>query len=308
MTGKVDVAVVGGGMTGLTAAHHAALDGASVVHFVGAGVPGGLVANVGELEGFPAAGPVAALDVALRLTEENQRLGVEIVPEDVLRVEAAGAGWRLSTDVGTHMVRSVVAATGARLRLIDVPGAARLMDKGVSQCAWCNGSLYRGGQVVVVGGGDSALQEALHLAKYAEKVTIVTRGETLKARRSLIDRAADSERISFRWEAEIVEVLGGDGVTGVRLRDSATGEMEEIGCAGLFVYVGLAPASAWLPAPIARDADGHLLTDASFATSAPGLFAAGAVRRGYGGRLTHAVGEATAAALAAVRHAVRGSS
>jgi thioredoxin reductase (NADPH) len=305
MMGKFDVAVVGGGITGLTAAHHAALDGASVVHFVGAGVPGGLVANVGELEGFPAAGPVAALDVALRLTEDNERLGVEVVPEDVVRLEAAGPRWRLSTDAGAREVHSVVAATGARLRLIDVPGAARLMDKGVSQCAWCNGSLYRGAEVVVIGGGDSALQEALHLTKYAAQVTIVTRGETLKARRSLIDRAADNERISFRWEAEIVEVLGGDNVTGVRLRDGTSGEAEEIGCAGLFVYVGLAPASAWLPAQIARDTDGHVLTDASFATAAPGLFAAGAVRKGYGGRLTHAVGEATAAALAAVGHAAR---
>jgi thioredoxin reductase (NADPH) len=306
MTGKVDVAVVGGGITGLTAAHHAAVEGASVVHFIGAGVPGGLVANVGELEGFPAAGPVAALDVALRLTEENEKLGVEVVSEDVVRLEAAGPRWRLSTDAGAREVRSVVAATGARLRMIDVPGAARLMDKGVSQCAWCNGSLYRGSEVVVVGGGDSALQEALHLAKFAAQVTIVTRGETLKARRSLIDRAADSERISFRWEAEIVEVLGGDSVTGVRLRDRATGEAEELGCAALFVYVGLSPASQWLPEQIARDTDGHVLTDASFATSASGLFAAGAMRKGYGGRLTHAVGEATAAALAAVGHAARG--
>lgn len=303
MTAKVDVAVVGGGITGLTAAHHAALEGASVVHFVGTGLPGGLVANVGELEGFPAAGPVAALDVALRLNEENERLGVEIVPQDVVRLEPAGARWRLSTDAEGREVRSVVAATGARLRMIDVPGAVRLTDKGVSQCAWCNGSLFRGGEVVVVGGGDSALQEALHLAKYVAQVTVVTRGETLKARRSLTDRAAGNERISFRWEAEIVEVLGGDGVTGVRLRDHASGEAEEIGCAGLFVYVGLAPASQWLPDQIDRDADGHILTDAGLATSAPGIFAAGALRKGYGGRLTHAVGEATAAAIAAVRHA-----
>jgi len=306
MTGRADVAVVGGGITGLTAAHHAALEGASVVHFVGAGVPGGLVANVGELDGFPATGPVAALDMAMRLTEENQRLGVEVVPEDVVRLEAAGVRWRLSTEAGGREVRSVVAATGARLRMIEVPGAERLMDKGVSQCAWCNGSLYRGAEVVVIGGGDSAVQEALHLAKHAAQVTIVTRGEALKARRSLVERAAANERISFRWEAEIVEVLGGEGVTGVRLRERATGEAEEVECAGLFVYVGLQPASEWLPDKIDRDADGHVLTDAALATSAPGIWAAGAVRKGYGGRLTHAVGEATAAAIAAVRHAAAG--
>ncbi len=303
MNGKVDVAVVGGGITGLTAAHHAALEGASVVHFVGAGIPGGLVANVGELEGFPATGTVAALDVALRLAEENERLGVEVVPEDVSHLEAAGAEWRLSTEAGGRVVRSVVAATGARLRMLDVPGAARLIDKGLSQCAWCNGSLYRGAEVLVIGGGDSALQEALHLAKYASLVTIVTRGEALKARRSLVDRAADNERIAFRWETDVVEVLGGDRVTGVRVRDRGTGEAEDLGCAGVFVYVGLAPNSEWLAGGIDRDGDGHVLTDASLAASARGVFAAGALRKGYGGRLTHAVGEATAAALAAARHA-----
>ncbi len=303
MSGKCDVAVVGGGITGLTAAHHAALEGASVVHYVGSGVPGGLVANVGELEGFPAAGSVAALDVALRLTEENERLGVEVVPEDVARLEATGSLWRLATEAGTREARSVVAATGARLRMIDVPGAARLTDKGLSQCAWCNGSLYRGAEVVVIGGGDSALQEALHLAKYASLVTIVTRGETLKARRSLVDRAADNERIAFRWETDVVEVLGGDSVTGINVRERTAGEVEHIGCAGVFVYIGLAANADWLAGQIDRDSDGCVLTDASLAASAAGVFAAGAVRRGYGGRLTHAVGEATTAALAAARHA-----
>lgn len=304
MTAKFDVAVVGGGITGLTAAHHAALEGAAVVHLIGSGVPGGLVANVGELEGFPATGPISALDLALRVTEENAELGVEVVAEDAVRLEAAGPGWRLVTEGGVYTARAIVAATGASLRRLDVPGAARLTDRGLSQCAWCNGSLHRGQEVVVVGGGDSALQEAMHLAEYASLVTIVTRGEQLKARRSQVERAAGNERIGFRWETEVAEIVGDDKVEGLRLRDRRAGTVEDMACAGVFVYIGLQPNSQWLQGVADLDTDGHLVTDATFATSRPGLYAAGAVRHGYRGRLTHAVGEATAAAMAAAHYAM----
>jgi thioredoxin reductase (NADPH) len=308
MPATFDVAVVGGGITGLTAAHHAALEGASVVHLAGSGVPGGLVANVGELEGFPATGPISALDLALRLGEDNQRLGVEMVAEDVTRLEAgsAGSAVRLVAGGGTIAARTVVAASGARLRMLDVPGAGRLTDRGVSQCAWCNGSLHRGQDVVVVGGGDSALQEALHLAKYAGLVTVVTRGETLKARRSLIERAAGHDKIAFRWETEVVEILGEDRVAAVRLRERATGAADEMACGGVFVYIGLAPGTAWLGGQVSCDAQGAVITVDGFATSLPRVFAAGAIRSGYGGRLTHAVGEATAATLEAVRSVAAG--
>ncbi|MEZ5815462.1 MAG: NAD(P)/FAD-dependent oxidoreductase [Hyphomicrobiaceae bacterium] len=303
-TAKFDVAVVGGGITGLTAAHHAAHEGAAVVHLIGSGVPGGLVANVGDLEGFPAAGPLPALDVALRLTEENGRLGVEVVPEDATRIEKTGNRFLIVSESGARDVASVVAATGARLRMLDVPGAARLLDKGVSQCAWCNGSLHRDQEVVVIGGGDSAVQEALHLTKFASRVTIVTRGENLRARSSLVTRAADNERIDFRWETDVLEIAGADAVSGVRLRDRATGAEDALSCAGVFVYVGLQPNTEWLNGCAPLTDDGLVPTDAHFETQTSGLFAAGAVRKGYGGRLTHAVGEATAAAMAAARMAL----
>ena len=302
MTIRFDVAVVGGGLTGLTAAHHAALEGCSVVHYIGSGVPGGLVANVGELDGYPSAGPVSALDIALRLTEENQRLGVEIVPDDAARLEPADGQWRLHGSSGAETVRSVIAASGARLRMLDVPGAERLMDKGVSQCAWCNGSLYRGAETVVVGGGDSALQEALHLAEHASRVTIVTRGAALKARRSFVDQAANNERIDFRWETDVSEIIGDDSVRGVRLTDRSTGTAEELACAAVFVYVGLAPNTDWLGGQVTLDSLGHVVTDAEFQSSIAGVFAAGAIRSGYRGRLVHAVGEAASAGAAAARH------
>lgn len=303
MITRCDIAVVGGGMTGLTAAAQAGQSGRSVAHVIGMGLPGGLVGNVGEVEGFPAIAPFSALDLALKLTEDNAGLGVEPVADDVERLEIAGDMKHLHLASGdTIEARSVIAATGARLKMLDVPGAERLVDKGVSQCAWCNGSLYKGSDVVVVGGGDSALQEALHLAKFASSVTIVTRGDQLRARQGLIDKAASSDLISFRWETDVTEIVGDDGVSAIRLRDRPSGSADELACRAVFVYVGLDANAAWLGDLVERDSNGFVVTDAQLATRTPGLYAAGALRSGYLGRLTNAVGEATASAIAASRH------
>ena len=301
MTGPFDIAVVGGGFTGLMAAHHAALEGCSVVHIAGSGVPGGLVANVGRLEGFPLAGDASALDLALRMGDANAALGIEFVPDDATRLEGDGGMHRLHTSSGVHRARALIVATGAHLAMLDVPGASRLVGRGISQCAWCDGGLYRGKEVVVVGGGDSALQEALHLAELAAQVTIVTRGSTLKARRAFVDRAADNDRIAFRWETDVVDVVGGDSVEAVRLRDRASAVIEDSACNGVFVYIGLVPGTAWLGGRIATDAEGHIVTDNAYQTSLARAYAAGAVRAGYHGRLANAAGEAAAAAISAAR-------
>jgi thioredoxin reductase (NADPH) len=148
----------------------------------------------------------------------------------------------------------------------------------------------------VAGGGDAALSEAIHLAEFARTVTIVTRGEMFRARRSYVSRVADDERFKLRWASEIVEVLGDKGVEGVRVRDNESSSEEVLGCSGLFVFVGLAPNAGLLPATVARDEHGFVVTDANFETASPGVFAIGAIRSGYGGRLTQAVAEATNAA------------
>ena len=153
-------------------------------------------------------------------------------------------------------------ATGASLRTLDAPGAERLAGRGVSQCAWCDGGLYRDAEVVVAGGGDAALSEAIHLAEFARSVTIVTRGEMFRARRSYVSRVADDERFKLRWASEIVEVLGDKGVDGVRVRDNEAGNEEVVACSGLFVFVGLAPNAGLLSADVARDARGFVVTDA----------------------------------------------
>ena len=299
MSEDCDIAVIGGGFSGLTAAHHAALSGAKVVHVIGTGLPGGLAANVGALDGFPAAtDPVSALDIALRVTELNDALSVEMVAEDVNGITLEGDRRVLDIAGERRRARAVIVATGARLKMLDAPGAERLFDRGVSQCAWCNGSLHKGQDVVVVGGGDAALQEALHLADYASSVTIVTHGDRLRARRTYIDRATAIERISIRLRSDVAEVLGDDAVTGVRVRSGGEG-LRDLPCAGVFVYIGLAPNSEVVGDLAKRDARGFIMTGANYETATPGIFAIGAVRSSYSGRLTSAVGEATSAALAA---------
>jgi thioredoxin reductase (NADPH) len=293
-----DIAVIGGGIAGLTAAHHAALAGVSVAHFVADGLPGGLMMNVGALDGWPAVDRIGGAELAAGLMGRNDEVGVVLVPS---RIDAVGGGAAktLNGPDGTWQARQVIVATGAALRTLDVPGADRLAGRGISQCAWCDGGLYRGADVVVAGGGDSALSEAIHLGEFARTVTIVTRGEAFRARRSYVSRIAGDERFQLKWSSDIVEVLGGDGVESVRVRDRETQSEEVVPCKGLFVFVGLVPNAGLVGPEVVRDARGFVVTDASFETAAPGIFAVGAVRAGYGGRLTQAVAEATTAAEAA---------
>lgn len=298
MSNRFDIAVIGGGITGFTAASHAAQNGASVIHLRGADFPGGLVRNLGRVEGFPTgAGEVSGGDLALGLSEANRALGVAEVAEDATDLTQGPRGFVVSAGDERYRVRQVIAATGARLKQLDVPGAEALVGKGVSQCAWCDGALSRGRDVVVVGGGDAALEEALHLAPLASTVTIVTRGERLKARQSYVSRLADCPNVRFRWAQDVTGILGEEGVEAIRLKDRETGTVEDLPCYGVFVFIGQTPDTGLFTDLAETDAEGRLVTDASLQTRTPGLFAAGAARAGYGGRLVHAVGEAATAAI-----------
>ena len=292
-----ELAVVGGGIAALTAAWHAALNGCRVLLLPGTDLPGGLVANIGALDGFPSTAPTSGMALAERMHEQASALGVETVHENVDSLSVAGTHLVLRSASREWRAAKVIAASGARLKPLDVPGAMELRDKGVLQCAWCNAGLFRGRHVVVVGAGDAAFQEAAHLAKLGAKVTIIVRGEQVRARRALIEQASANESVAFLWSTEVTAVIGEGFVTGIGVRDLQTRATSTLACDAVFPYVGLQPSSEWMNDLVDRAPSGAVITDARFMTRTPGLFAVGALRHGYGGRLTHALGEATSAAI-----------
>jgi len=289
-----DVIVIGAGITGLTAAKHAMQHGLSTAN-IEALLFGGLVININELDG-EAHG--SGTDLASNLMMEVGELGAANLSETVTALARDGNFLTATTDAGTHRARAVIIASGAKLKRLGIPGEAEFEHRGVSQCADCDGPMYKDEDVVVVGGGDSALQEALVLANFCKRVHLLHRGTKFRARQHLIDAVAARNNINPVWNTVAEEVLGAQMVTKVRVRNAGDGKTTEIPCSGFFAYIGLEPNCEFAPAEIQRDANGCLMTDHSLQTAMPGVFAAGAVRAGYGGLLTHAVAEGNLAAKA----------
>ena len=298
--GRYDVLVIGGGVSGLTAAHHAARRGLSTALIEGEPLFGGQIATVEQLDGYPAVGALSGVDLAVDLVERCRALGVVFHQAAIESLTVEGGGFVALAAGERHRARAVVVASGARLRQLGAPGARELRGKGVSQCAWCDGHLYRGEDVAVIGGGDAAAQEALVLAGFCRKVYIVARSP-LRAKQDYVTRLSRLGNVEFVWSSVVEEVLGGDVVEGVRLRGVRDGSLRELACSAVFPFIGSIPNSEFLPSDVTLE-DGYVVTDAEYATSLPGVFAAGAVRRGYGGHLAEAVGEAVSAASAAARY------
>ncbi len=290
-----DVIVIGAGIAGLTAAKHAAQSGLAVAS-VEALLFGGLVININELDPALPGEQVSGTDLASNLMTEIADLGVKSFSETVAQLARDGELLAVTSDTGTRRARAIIVATGAKLKRLGIPGEAEFEHRGVSQCADCDGPMYRDEDVVVVGGGDSALQEALVLANFCKRVHLVHRGARFRARQNLIDAVVTRDNIHPLWNAVAEEVLGAQAVNMVRVRNLSNGQRSEIPCTGFFAYVGLEPNCNFAPPEVKRDEHGSLLTDTALQTAIAGLFAAGAVRAGYGGLLTHAVADGSAAA------------
>lgn len=292
-----DLIVVGEGIAGLACARHAASLGLKTATSEN-NLFGGLVINVAELEGYDEMG--SGVDVASSLMESNSQAGVESLGAGVTAIETSGDAFRVVTEGGEHRARSVVIASGAVLKKLQVPGEEEFDHRGVSQCADCDGPMFQGEHVVVVGGGDSAFQETVALSHYVGKVTLLLRAATPRARPEWVERVRALNNVTIRTGVQVESIEGAETVRAVALR-TAVGASERLECAGVFVFVGLKPSSAVAPSGVRRNDADAIETDSAMQTAVPGIFAAGAVRAGYSGKLVDAVREARTAAEGAAR-------
>lgn len=296
-----DLIIIGGGPAGLAAGIYAARDGLDCVLLEGC-APGGQVANTAEVANYPGfPGTVSGFELAEKMREQAVAFGLKIVDAAARGLARDGERLRVECAGGPRAARTVIVATGAAHRRLGVPGEDRLAGRGVSYCGTCDGPLFRGMRVVVAGGGDTAVEEAVFIARFASGVTVVHRRDRLRANPGLQRRAFAEKKIDFRWGAVIREIRGVDRVSGVLVEDAGGGGAREIPCEGVFIFIGSTPSASFLKGALALDEDGFVAVDISMATSVPGVFAAGDVRRGSARQIASAVGDGVTALLGAER-------
>ncbi|HVC81924.1 MAG TPA: FAD-dependent oxidoreductase [Chloroflexota bacterium] len=294
-----DLIVVGGGPTGLTTALYAAREGLEVLVIERAGLGGqaGVTERLDNFPGFPDG--IGGADFADRLTLQAHRFGVETLQaQDVVGLRAEGESRYVCTaDGAEYGARAVLIATGSTYRRLGIPGEDELIGAGIHYCATCDGPFYRGKEVAVIGGGNSAGEESLFLTRFVDKVTILVRGEAMAASKVVIEKVEENPAIDVRYNTEVTALQGDRKLAGLTLRDRKTGKEETITPAGVFVFIGLTPNSGILPPEIARDPFGFITTTPMLETTMPGVFAAGDVRHGSTKQAASAAGEGATAAL-----------
>jgi thioredoxin reductase (NADPH) len=299
---EYDVIIVGSGLAGLTAGLFAARHGLSTL-VMESNIPGGHLISIQKIEDFPGfPDGIPGYELCPNLQRQAADQGAELQRADVTRLETQDQFWSVVTEEEKHRAKAVIVATGSTLKNLGVPGEEKLTGRGVSHCASCDGPLYNGLTVGVAGGGDSALQEALTLTNYAERVLLFHDGEKFIAQQTYQQRVLDNSKIIPRYHAVVEEILGDDVVTGVRLRDLRSKETARLDLSGLFVYVGLQPNTALLRGLVKLTDTGHVPTDVSMQTERPGLYAVGDIRQDSASQAITSAGDGATAAIAAYRY------
>ena len=294
-----DVVIVGSGPAGYTAAIYTARAGFKPVVVAGALAAGGALMNTTEVENFPGFPEgIMGPDLMDQMRQQAEKFGAEVRYEDAYALDLEGDIKKITLEDETLLARSVILATGSEYRHMNVPGEEEFSGRGVSFCATCDGFFFRDKHVIVVGGGDSAMEEATFLTKFASKVTVVHRRDQLRASKAMADRALANEKIEFAWNSVVEEVLGDSAVTGVRLRSTVDDSTRVLDADGVFVAIGHLPRTAVLSGQVALDEAGYILVnDPGTATNLPGVFACGdAVDHTYSQAIT-AAGSGCRAAL-----------
>ncbi len=297
-----DVIVVGSGPAGYTAALYTARAQLRPLVFEGSQY-GGALMNTTDVENYPGfADGIAGPELMDQIRTQAERFGAELVTDDVIGVDLTGETKIVRTHSAEYAARSVIIATGSAYKKLGVPGEERLAGHGVSWCATCDGFFFRNQDIVVVGGGDTAMEEATFLTRFGKSVTIVHRRDSLRASKIMQERAFTNDKINFVWDSEVVEVLGEASVTGVRIRNVKTSEEQVLDASGFFVAIGHDPRSDLFRGQVRLDEEGYVLVDApSTHTNVPGVFAAGDVVDHVYRQAVTAAGTGCAAALDAER-------
>ena len=287
-----DTIVIGAGPGGMTAAMYAARSELKVL-LLERGAPGGQMNNTAEIENYPGYETIMGPELSMKMHEPLEGLGVENAYGIVQNVTVDAAGIKqVITEDEVYEAKTVIIATGAQHRHLNVPGEEAYGARGVSYCAVCDGAFFRNQDILVVGGGDSAVEEALFLTRFGSSVTILHRRDALRAQKIIQERAYSNEKIFFIWDSAVEEVLGNDmKITGVRIKNLKTGEITEKAFGGLFVYIGIDPMTDTVKDLGITDEIGWIITDQGMQTKVPGIFAVGDVRQKDLRQITTAVGE-----------------
>jgi thioredoxin reductase (NADPH) len=300
-----DVVIVGGGPAGLTAAIYTGRANLKTL-VLEKGLPGGQIAQTEDVENYPGfPEPISGMELSQRMVQQAEKFGARIEMEEVEAIENQPSEREHPFTVrgygGTYRARSVILATGANPKRLNVPGEEHFWGKGVSTCATCDGFFYRGKKVVVIGGGDAAVEEGLFLTKFAEEVTLIHRRDTLRANKVAQARALANPKMKFVWNTVVEEIQGEGSVSGVRLKNLGTGETWEMPTDGVFVFIGHVPNTDFVQGTVKLRADGYVEVTDDIYTSVPLLFAAGDVSDYVYRQLATSVGAGTRAAMSAER-------
>ncbi len=301
---ETDLLILGGGPAGLTAGMYAARARIPVL-LIEKGLPGGQMAATELVDNYPGCvEPIYGLELSQRMEAQAKKFGLEIVQAEIGHVAAAERGFVLSSDSGeAYRGRAIIIAMGASPVKLRIPGELELAGRGVSYCAVCDGPFFRDGEVAVIGGGDSAVEEAVYLTRFAHRVHLIHRRDKLRAIKEIQEKAFANPKIVFHWKYVPAEIVGDKEVNAVRIRSVDDGSEQEIPVSGVFFYVGLTPNLVQgLRDLVQMDPWGFIITDSEMASSTPGLFAAGDIRAKTLRQIATAVGDGASAAYSAQQY------
>jgi thioredoxin reductase (NADPH) len=297
-----DVIIIGAGAAGLSAALFTTREQLKTL-MIERLTFGGQIANADMIENYPGLpASIRGIDLAVNMLDQTKPYGLQTAFTEVEALHVDRRSFRVATGMGTYTSHVVILACGSSLKRLGVTGESDFEGRGVSYCATCDGGMFHAQPVAVVGGGDSAMDEALYLAEMVSKVTVIHRSDHLRATRVLQERATDHPKIEFRWHTVVEGIEGRAQVERLRLKDVRTGETSELPVAGVFVYVGLQPNTEFMKGVVPLDGGGHVAVNHRMETEIPGLFAAGDVRQHSARQVIASAGDGATAAVFAMQY------